>query len=527
MSRLPTQATSGRRARVTGRLPLGAIVLGTLGLVLLAGPGRSQGHDEAGHGNAPPAARSQGSHPTPNAPASESHPPAAKEAPPAPGHGAATDHADGSHAESDHESGTPHAAEDHGEASHGDASHDEAEGPAISPHIPSWILPSLLALWQKGPLELTGMESLSLAGAAAGTPLPLATGDGEVVLTVQGAAVHLPLPKEFHGKPLEARAIPAGERTVALVAPAGELDERLRTVSADVARHVEVHREGSVLAVFLLEETKNLRALGLHEWEHFHGDWIGLVNGELTLVRGAKVSYALQRVLPEHLAISLITIAWMIVLAFLLTRRLQRIPSRVQVVLEMIVTGFENFVVGIIGPHGKKYVPLAGTLFLYIWFMTLSGLIPGWLAPTSNINITAALALTVFVYVQFEGIRANGLIGYLKHFAGEPSWLAPINIPIHVIGELARPLSLSIRLFGNIFGEETVLAILIGIAALFVKVVPVHALLYPLVLFGSTVQALVFTMLTCVYLASVTAHHHAEGEHHQEHRAGQPAHGHA
>jgi F-type H+-transporting ATPase subunit a len=112
--------------------------------------------------------------------------------------------------------------------------------------------------------------------------------------------------------------------------------------------------------------------------------------------------------------------------------------------------------------------------------------------------------------------------GYLRHFAGEPAWLAPLNFPIHVIGELARPLSLAIRLFGNIFGEDFVLAILIFLMGF----VPVQALIFPLAVFTSFVQALVFAILTSVYIATMTVHedHGHEHDHAHEHGAAETPH---
>jgi F-type H+-transporting ATPase subunit a len=226
---------------------------------------------------------------------------------------------------------------------------------------------------------------------------------------------------------------------------------------------------------------------------------------------------------PDAVLIGIITAIILGLVAFLATRNLQRIPSKGQAFLELIVGSLENFVVGLIGPEGRKYLPIVGTLFIYILVMNLSGLIPGWKSPTANINVTVALAVTVFLYVQYQGIRANGLLGYLKHFAGEPLWLAPLNFPIHVIGELARPLSLSIRLFGNIFGEDMVIIILLGLGlgVLGGFPLPVQVPMYFFGVFTSFVQAMVFSILTCVYIAGATVHEdhggHDIGEHAEPH----------
>jgi F-type H+-transporting ATPase subunit a len=235
------------------------------------------------------------------------------------------------------------------------------------------------------------------------------------------------------------------------------------------------------------------------------------------------------KVLPEEVLISLITAAGLILVVFLLTRRLDlRRPSKTQAALELVVSSLNNMVTGLIGPQGPRFLPMIATLFIYILVLNLSGLIPLWKSPTSNLHVTLCLAVTAFLYVQYQGIRANGLGGYLKHFVGEPAWLAPLNIPIHIIGELARPVSLCFRLFGNIFGEDVVIAILILIGTMIVVPIPFQLFMLPLAAFTSFLQAMVFTMLTCIYIAGFVAHHDHEHEHEHGHphdeEHGVPAH---
>ncbi|MCX6375475.1 MAG: F0F1 ATP synthase subunit A [Armatimonadetes bacterium] len=189
----------------------------------------------------------------------------------------------------------------------------------------------------------------------------------------------------------------------------------------------------------------------------------------------------------------------------LATRRLATMPSsRLQNLVELVVSSLNDFVVGIIGPKGEKYTPFVGTLFIYIFAMNLLGLVPGFKSPTSGLSITIGLALVVFVVYNVAGIREVGLWPYLKHLAGEPIWLAWLMLPIHLIGELARPLSLSIRLFGNIFGEETVLMILAGMTYVIIPYVVAIPTQFPIMLFDvfiAFVQALVFSMLTAIYIS--------------------------
>jgi F-type H+-transporting ATPase subunit a len=220
-------------------------------------------------------------------------------------------------------------------------------------------------------------------------------------------------------------------------------------------------------------------------------------------------------IIPEEVAVSLVMMLLIGLACFLLTRRLsvQR-PSKVQAALELAVSSLQNMATGMIGPQGPRHLPLVGTLFLYILFMNLAGIFPLWKSPTSNLVVTGSLALVAIVYVHFHAIRANGLAGYLRHYVGEPAWMAPLNFPLHIMGELARPISLCFRLFGNIFGEDTVVAILIMLGAGFL--VPVHFPMLFLVIFTSFVQAMVFTMLTCVYLSGFLTHGEDHG-HEEEH----------
>ena len=224
--------------------------------------------------------------------------------------------------------------------------------------------------------------------------------------------------------------------------------------------------------------------------------------------------------------------------AFLATRNAQLIPGPLQNVVEMLVGGLNDFIVGILGEkNGKRYVPFLGTLFIYIWVMNLFGLIPFMDSPTSNLNTTFALAIMVFLYAQWVGLRSLGPIGYVDHLMGSPrdvvSWcLVPLMLPIHVMGELAKPISLSCRLFGNIFGEDM---LLVAFASLGITVsaffhlpvgIPFQLPFMFLALLTGTLQALVFTVLSTIYLLLMLPH----DEHADEHAHGaeaQPAHAHS
>lgn len=157
----------------------------------------------------------------------------------------------------------------------------------------------------------------------------------------------------------------------------------------------------------------------------------------------------------------------------------------------------------VLGHGGEVYIPLFGAIFVYIWFANLIGLIPGMTPPTDNFNTTLAVGLFSFLTYNFYGLKENG-IGYLKHFMGPLIWLAPIMLPIELISHLVRPMSLGLRLMGNMTGDHTVLGI-------FLDLVPYYGIpviFYGLGLFVCCMQAFVFTLLSMIYVLMATAHDH-------------------
>jgi F-type H+-transporting ATPase subunit a len=161
---------------------------------------------------------------------------------------------------------------------------------------------------------------------------------------------------------------------------------------------------------------------------------------------------------------------------------------------------------GIIGPDAKKYFPLVGALFIYIFINNLLGIIPGFLPPTDNINTTLACGVIVFLYFNYVGIREQGLFNYLKHFGGPVVFLFPLMFVIEFIGVVVRPVSLSLRLFGNMTGDHLVLGIFSDLVPL---VVPVAFM--ALGIFVSFIQAFVFSLLTTIYIGLSLPQHE---EHH-------------
>lgn len=218
---------------------------------------------------------------------------------------------------------------------------------------------------------------------------------------------------------------------------------------------------------------------------------------------------------------SVIVAVFLSLLAYAAYRRRSLVPGTAQNLLEWVVEALTNLIVSILGEQGKKYVPFLGTLFIYIFCMNLLGLIPGMYSSTSKLNTTLGLAICVFLYVQYTGIRNFGIFGYIHHLAGSPKsvieWcLVPLNLPLHIIGEIAKPVSLSLRLFGNISGEDMLLAIFatLGVTILSFMHLPVglplHLPFIFLAMLTSFVQALVFALLATIYF-SLMSHHEEEG----------------
>jgi F-type H+-transporting ATPase subunit a len=230
--------------------------------------------------------------------------------------------------------------------------------------------------------------------------------------------------------------------------------------------------------------------------------------------------------IPKILLMSWIALAIVFVVSFLATRRSSLVPRKLQAVLEMGLDFVYGLVESVVGPDGKRYYPLFLGIFLYIFVGNLMGLVPGLTAPTSNLNITASLALVVFASTHYFGIRTQGLVGYLKHMMGEvPWWLKPFMLVIEMISHLARPLSLSFRLFGNMMAKEVLLGVLATLVVIFLpsKSLMQKALtagpflvlpfIYLLGMLISFIQAFIFTILAIFYIGSaVEVQHETEDQ---------------
>lgn len=237
--------------------------------------------------------------------------------------------------------------------------------------------------------------------------------------------------------------------------------------------------------------------------EHF--TWVSIIPG---------LNY-----LPSHTASALLVAVALIWFARAASRQLAVAKDPVvpdagwtaRNVAEVFVERFSDMVIEpVLGKHGRPYVHLYGTFFLFIVVANLSGLIPGFSPPTSNVNITLALGATSFVMYNYYGFQAHG-VAYLKHFLGPIWWLVVLMLPLEIIDNLLRPLTLNLRLLMNMFADHLVLGIFTDLTKIGVPVI-----FLGLGMFVSVIQAFVFTLLSLVYVSLATAGH-GEHDHHEGH----------
>lgn len=203
-----------------------------------------------------------------------------------------------------------------------------------------------------------------------------------------------------------------------------------------------------------------------------------------------------------HLTYMWVVMVLLLVVAFLTTRRLQLVPAGGQAFMELLLEGINSFMERVMGHHAREHLPLIGGIALFIVTSNLLGIIPGLFTPTANINLTAACAVTIFLYYHYIGFRRHGA-AYIKQFTGPVWWLAPLMLPIELISHFIRPFTLALRLFANMRGHEIVLIIL-------TLLVPIIAPL-PIVFLGifvSFIQGFVFILLSMIYIAGAQEEHH-------------------
>ncbi len=204
-----------------------------------------------------------------------------------------------------------------------------------------------------------------------------------------------------------------------------------------------------------------------------------------------------------HVIYSWFVMVILIVFSLLATKGISMVPTKLQNLFEFVIDGLEDFTVDITGEEGRRFFPILATVFIYIFVCNLIGLMPGLFPPTANLNTTLSCAIPVFIMTHIIGVRTHGA-KYIKQFTGPIWWLAPLMVVLESIGHLARIMSLSIRLFGNMMGKELVLGILFMLAGAFFAPLPMMVL----GLLVCFIQAFVFYLLSTMYftLAMEEAH---------------------
>ncbi len=207
------------------------------------------------------------------------------------------------------------------------------------------------------------------------------------------------------------------------------------------------------------------------------------------------VSAVVFHIGPVPIAATVVT-TWMLmaalaIAALLATRRLRVVPGGVQAVLETLVSEIEDEIRAIVNRDPAEFLPLLGTLFIFLVVANLSPLLPGMHAPTASIETPAALAAIVFFSVHVFGVRRRGLGGYLKGYL-KPN---PLLLPLNILSEFTRSFSLAMRLFGNIMSDAMVIAIVLALAGL---LVPIPFMAFEILI--GLIQAYIFTVLAAVYI---------------------------
>jgi F-type H+-transporting ATPase subunit a len=206
--------------------------------------------------------------------------------------------------------------------------------------------------------------------------------------------------------------------------------------------------------------------------------------------------------IPGHVTNTWLVMLGLIILSFFATRRLNIYPGGAQNFMEVIIDAMHKLLLDTMGPHGMIFFPLIATIGLFILTSNILGLIPGFQSPTANLNTNVCMALIVFFLTHIVGIKIHGW-KYVKQFVGPSPWLAPLILPIELVGHLARPVSLTFRLFGNIEGGHIVLAVLIILVPL---LVPLPILVLKLLI--CFIQTLVFMLLSMMYIAGAMEEAH-------------------
>ena len=214
--------------------------------------------------------------------------------------------------------------------------------------------------------------------------------------------------------------------------------------------------------------------------------FFGLISHDKTFI------YMTHMLLAAGIALMLVKVAM---------SNLQIVPRGTQNLMEAYISGVLKMGSDVMGEeNARRYLPLVATIGLFVAIANIIGIVPGFEAPTAFLEFALTLAICVFVYYNFEGIRHNGIVKYLKHFMGPVWWLAWLMFPIEIVSHISRLISLSFRLFGNVKGDDMFLMVILMLAPWILPMIP-----FALLTFMALLQAFIFMMLTFVYLGGAVA----------------------
>lgn len=288
----------------------------------------------------------------------------------------------------------------------------------------------------------------------------------------------------------------------------------------ETAEHAEETTHHAPIIVQLVNHWFGEAALEF-ELKYTKPIWDKVLGAFGTTPEAAFGPYTAENAIPWYTVMFFIACILSVVIIWILKGKLSESePGHGQQTLEVSVLAVRNMIEDIIGPHGLKYFPVVMTFAVLILVANLMGLFPLFMSPTAATSVTFALGLSSFLYYNYIGIKENGLLTHLKHFAGPIWWIAPLIFPIELISNFIRPFSLGIRLFGNLFADEKVLETVANLAPPYTQwLVPLP--LMGLSVFVAVVQTFVFILLSQLYLSEVShAPHDTHGAHGEEHYEG-------
>ncbi len=208
--------------------------------------------------------------------------------------------------------------------------------------------------------------------------------------------------------------------------------------------------------------------------------------------------------LPIQTALMIYVIFVVAVFCVAMRGKLKIIPGKIQSLMELVVEMYVKLAEEAMGHEGRKYVSVGLTFAIFVFVSGVFAMIPGLLAPTENINSAAGLAISVFLLTHLIGIKVHG-IKYIKHFLGPVWWLIPIMLPLELIGHMARPLSLTLRLFGNMMGHEQIVTVLLILMPLALPMLMFSTLLGIIMI---CVQSFIFSLLAMIYIGGAIEEAH-------------------